>query len=967
MPLEQYRRKRDLTRTPEPTGAVLPVLTAPVASVVLPVGAPTLLLGARGRFVVGRHRATRLHYDLRLEIGGVLVSWAIPKGPTLDPAVRRMAVRVEDHPVEYLDFEDVIPRGQYGAGDAIVWDWGTYEAESPTLEPGQAMSDGELKFRLHGQKLRGRFTIVRTGRAPADAKHERAGDELAVHASNSADIEAGIGDQWLLLHKHDPDAIADWDAEEHPHSVRTGRTNEEVAGGVPPRFETPAPAAQSPIDLSAAIPAPFPGFVAPMLATLAGDPFDDADWLFEVKWDGYRVQAAIGDGRVRWLTRNGNELADSWFGGASPGRDVVGRDRRAGQAGERAASRDWISAREAVVDGELVALDARGRPDFELLQECLRSTPLPGSSSPLVYEAFDLLYVDGLSLLAVPLEERKRLLRRLLRPHPRVGYARHVDGTGRAWFEAARQQELEGIVAKQRRSRYEPGRRAATWLKLKIRPEQAFVVAGYLPGVGNAHDLGSIILGYYDDTLLRYAGRVGSGLDARSRRELRARLDSMVRQEPVMSPSPERTGDLRAAVWVEPTLVVRVAFSNWTADGLIRQSSFKGVEPDRDPRTVTRERAAFASPSPEAVAVATSPPAPAPAPRVLAATAASGPAGPAAMAVAATLVPVGATTSPSTNVTPDELAALGVLGREGIWTVGGFELKLTNLDKVLFPAYADRPRDNPITKRELIRYLVQIAPTILPHLAERALNVQRFPDGIDGPSFWQKAIPSTAPPWLRRWRETGVEDHRAPNTHLVADRAATMAWLGNQAAFEIHPWTARTDAPDRPTFALIDIDPGDRTTWQETLVLARLFRTALAHLGIVGCPKTTGKRGIQVWIPILPRYSYRETSSWVEQLSRAVGATAPDLVSWSWAKDQRNGRARLDYTQNASIKTLVAPYAVRPAPGAPVSAPIAWDELDDPELRPDRWTIRDILERVEASGDLFAPALTSAQVLPPLG
>ncbi len=318
-------------------------------------------------------------------------------------------------------------------------------------------------------------------------------------------------------------------------------------------------------------------------------------------------------------------------------------------------------------------------------------------------------------------------------------------------------------------------------------------------------------------------------------------------------------------------------------------------------------------------------------------------------------------------MTPAELEALDALGKEGTWSVGGFEQKLTNLDKVLFPPAADRPDDPPITKRELIRYLARIAPTLLPHLADRALNVQRFPDGVGGPSFWQKQLPTTAPAWLTRWRETGVEDHRAPNTHLIADRAATLAFLGNQAAFEFHAWTSRIDAPWQPTFALIDIDPGERTTWDETLVLARLYRTALGHLGVRGCPKTTGKRGIQVWIPIERRYTYQETSAWVEQLSRAVGAIVPDLVSWVWAKGARDGRARLDYTQNASIKTLVAPYAVRPAPGAPVSAPIAWDELDDPDLRPDRWTIRDIIDRVEAKGDLFAAALTDAQVLPTLG
>jgi len=321
------------------------------------------------------------------------------------------------------------------------------------------------------------------------------------------------------------------------------------------------------------------------------------------------------------------------------------------------------------------------------------------------------------------------------------------------------------------------------------------------------------------------------------------------------------------------------------------------------------------------------------------------------------------------TATPEELQALASMPVEGTWHVGGDrgeDLKLTNLDKVLFPPDPADPSGGPVTKRDLIRYFGRIAPTILPHLAERPLNLQRFPNGAGSQGFWQKDIPSSAPAWLRRWREVGV-DAREANEHLIADRVATMCWLGNQAAFEIHAWTSRLEEPWRPTFALIDIDPGTMTTLEETLVLARLYRTALGHLGVRGYPKTTGKRGIQVWIPIEPKYTYADTSDWVEQLSRAVGSTVPDLVSWEWATKARGGRARLDYTQNQPIKTLVSPYAVRPAAGAPVSAPIEWDELDDPELRPDRWTVRTIVERVERVGDLFASAQTDLQELPPLG
>jgi len=415
--------------------------------------------------------------------------------------------------------------------------------------------------------------------------------------------------------------------------------------------------------------------------------------------------------------------------------------------------------------------------------------------------------------------------------------------------------------------------------------------------------------------------------------------------------------------------VIRAELGGWTRDGVVRQTAFKGLEEGRDPRQVVREDAVSSS---RAVAEAE---AEVPEP------ASSGDSGqdstmPKRSAKRASATPGASKSSPSAGpgglpwtATAAELEALGSMPAEGTWRVGGErgeDLKLTNLDKVLFgPPPADA-KAGPVTKRELVRYFARIAPTILPHLAERPLNLQRFPNGAGSMGFWQKDIPASAPGWLRRWREVGV-DAREANEHLIADRVATMCWLGNQAAFEIHAWTSRLEQPWRPAFALIDIDPGTKTTLEETLVIARLYRTALGHLGVRGYPKTTGKRGIQVWIPIEPKYTYGDTSDWVEQLSRAVGSTVPDLVSWEWATKARGGKARLDYTQNQPIKTLVSPYAVRPAAGAPVSAPIAWDELDDPELRPDRWTIRTIVERVEQVGDLFAAAQTDLQELPPLG
>ncbi len=953
MPLADYRRKRDFTKTPEP-----------------PDSAATASAGTTGRFVVQRHRATRLHYDVRLEIDGVLVSWAVPRGPTLDPAQRRMAIHVEDHPIEYLDFEGVIPARQYGAGDVIVWDWGTWEPEPETPDAAAAIRDGELKFSLRGEKLAGRFTIVRTSGRPRKAERARgAADAAPTHA-----FEGDDGEQWLLIKKRDTAAEPGWDAEDHPRSVRTGRTNDEVKADRDAYWVSSAPAPAAAIDLSAAEPAGPARFIEPMLATLADRPFDDLDWLFEIKWDGYRVQAVVREGAVRIYTRNGHD-ASTYFPDLLP------------------APRDWLAAEEAVLDGEVVALDGQGRPDFSLLQARISEATggrLPGrrgrrgagleaaepiAGAPLVYQVFDLLQHDGRSLLRVPLEDRKRLLRSVLRDTGRVRFAGHVVGEGLAFHRAAAQQGLEGIVAKHRRSRYDPGRRSPAWLKLKLRPAQELVVGGWTPGEGSAKALGAIVVGVVEDGRLRFAGKIGSGFDERTRRRLRERFDVLATDACPFDPDPGQRPDLRGVRWVEPRIVVRAELGGWSRDGLVRQAAFKGIEEDRDPATVVRETA-IASASAEAAAAGDLPE---PVGGLAERSPTEGGSAPSGPAVPGLAEPGPMPSSPEwAAATPEDLAALDALGSEGRWPVGGQELRLTNLDKALFPgrpaaphpvgaaAHDRSPGEPPITKRDLIRYFALIAPTMLPHLAERPLNLQRFPDGIERPGFWQKDLRSTDPAWLRRWREVGVGSRDA-NEHLVADRTATLCWLGNQAAFEIHAWTSRLNAPFAPTFALIDIDPGERTTWEETLALARLFRTALDHLGVRGYPKTSGKRGLQVWIPVEPRYTYEETSRWIEDISRAVGAAVPDLVSWEWSKDSRGGRARLDYTQNSPIRTLVAPYAVRPSPGAPVSAPIDWDELDEPDLRPDGWTIRSIVARVAERGDPFAAAQTDLQVLPSLG
>jgi bifunctional non-homologous end joining protein LigD len=900
MSLDTYKRKRDFRKTPEPAGEV---------------GTPPV--GSR-RYVVQRHRATRLHYDFRLEIDGVLMSWAVPKGPSLNPADRRMAVHVEDHPLDYFDFEGVIPKGEYGGGDVIVWDWGTFEPEE-TDDPGKAVRSGELKFALNGEKLHGRFTLVKT-------RGSRSGEN-----------------DWLLIHKKDEFADSSWDVDSLPRSVKTGRANDEVKAGRDAIWDSSAPAAQAAIDLAGAQAAKLPAFIEPMAATLAGGPFDDPDWLFELKLDGYRIEAIVDKGKVKLWTRNQQD-------GARYFPDLAG------------AKPTWIHAEQAIVDGEVVALDRQGKPTFSLLQDragmgrfgprpvpvakesrrgkkAVAQEPDDGFVAPVVYYVFDILYHDGRLLTDVPLEQRKRLLRSVLRDHDSVRFAAHFD-EGRQFYEVVRQQGLEGLIAKLRTSRYEVGRRSKAWLKIKIRREQEVVVIGYELGKGARADLGSLILAVREGKEWSYVGEVGSGLDNKTIRMLKKELDDHAVDASVAPNAPR----IKGSRWSEPRLVVRVEFSEWTDDGLLRQAAYKGLEIGKDPKLVKRE-----------VGIATGPAVKEAEAKLQVTPKASKPK---KSAPALKSVPASKSAAYPQAATKSEMAALEAMTKDGVWEVGGESVSLTNLDKVLFP-------EPGYTKRDLIRYYVTVAPVLLPHLAGRALNLSRWPDGVNGHTFWQKQIPDWAPDWIARWDypEAGSSES---HTYLVADRVATMAWLANHATIDLHPWTSKTEWYREPTFALIDIDPGDKTTFADIVTLAKLYRAALEHLGVIGLPKTTGKWGIQIWVPIRPGYTYRETSDWVEALSRAIGAAAPSLVSWEWAKRSRRGLARLDFTQNAVNKTLVAPYAVRPVANAGVSTPLTWDELDDPALRPDKWDIKSVLPRIKKHGDLFAPALTLEQELPDL-
>ena len=473
--------------------------------------------------------------------------------------------------------------------------------------------------------------------------------------------------------------------------------------------------------------------------------------------------------------------------------------------------------------------------------------------------------------------------------------------------------------------------------------QQELVIAGYTDPAGTRAGFGALLLGYYEHGELRYAGKVGTGFTDRLLRSLRARFDELGRPD---SPFAEPVRE-RGAHWLQPELVAEIGFTEWTRDHHLRHSRFLGLREDKPATDVVREQ----PPHPETRgAERNTPP--------------------------VTTHPRPQDTSGEQIVearpswegpTDDELVELAGLKDKGRWSIGGREVAVTNLDKVLFSASADRAGEGDraaVTKRDLIRYYAQIAPYLLPYLSDRPVNLHRFPAGVDKAGFWQKQVPDHAPGWVTRWHNTEKTQHT--EQYAILDGVAALVWMANYAAVELHPWTSRPPKVHEPTWALIDIDPGTETTFDQVLQLARLYRVALEHLKVSAAAKVTGQRGIQIWVPIRPGYTFDDTRAWVEKLSRAVGQTLPKLISWEWHIDRRRGLARLDYTQNALNKTLVAPFSPRPAPGAPVSMPITWDELDDSELRPDRWHLATAISRLRDIGDPLAPMIGRHQDLPAL-
>ena len=838
--LEEYRRKRRFDLTPEPSGKDVQATS-------------------ENTFVVQKHAARRLHYDFRLAINGTLKSWAVPKGPSLNSADKRLAVETEDHPLDYGGFEGKIPEGSYGAGTVMVWDRGTFTVEG-TLDARKQLEREEIKFNLNGEKLRGSFVLVKL-------RHSEKGNE------------------WLMMKHKDAAEDSAWNIEEHDGSVLTGRTLEEIKEELPPkRKASPIRAAE----LQGARKCSMPSRVEPMLATLTDRPFSDPNWLFEIKWDGVRALARIENDALTLRSRTGVDM-----------------DKR---YPELASLPDALAARQAILDGEIVALDTRGHSDFELLQERMH-VRAPSESLlsrvPVVYFVFDLLYCDGYDLRETPLLDRKQLLYRLLRTSEQFRYSDHQLEHGKELFGLAEQNGLEGIVAKRADSPY-VGDRSPYWVKLKITKTVDAVVGGWSAPRSAALPFGSLLLGLYQGKKLRFIGHVGSGFDAKKLKEVTSKLKELAAPACPFDTVPETN---ERPSWVSPVLVARVKFSGWTQEHSLRHPVFLALREDARPLDCQWENEAAPAADPTAVR------APEFVGRVL-------------------------------NTNAQIEAELFKGGSETVTIeLNGKRLRLSNLNKVYFP-------ESGYTKRNLLAYYYRMADFVLPFLADRPLVLRRYPDGIKCQAFFQKDLREGIPEWFTTMpldsEKRGEEIHYA-----TANDRASLLFLTGLGCIDHNPWSSRYADLEHPDYFFFDLDPSEGTDFSVVVTIARVLHEKLEELRLVSFLKTSGATGIHLYIPVEPVYTYEQLRTFAEIVARTVTAEHSNLVTNERSVARRPaGRVLIDVQQNALGRPLAAPYAVRAFPQAPVSAPLLPRELR-PGLRPASLNIKTVFARLKEKGDLW--------------
>lgn len=890
MSLEKYAEKRDFSKTREPKAG-------------------------RSKdkdhlmFVIQKHDASRLHYDFRLEMDGVLKSWAIPKGPSTNPKVKRLAMMVEDHPFDYRNFEGLIPKGEYGGGTVIVWDEGTYEPieeikgkkaqEKHLLKQLEA---GSVKIKLHGEKLEGEYALVKTH---------------------------GMGENGWLLIKHNDQFASVKDITKKDKSILSGKTIESMEKtsekvwqhGHEEDVEKPEKTGKKkvpnePVEqlekkvdtidtedfdveqlLKKAPESKAPTKIKPMKATLVDEPFDDPDWLYEVKWDGYRAIAMIDKKGAELISRN-NLPFDKYY----PINKLL---------------KDWQI--NAVIDGEILVLNDKGVSDFGALQNW-RSE----ADGNLVYYIFDILWYEGKNLMGLPLKQRQAILSAVLPTNDeRIRQSKVFDTGGIEFFNAAERIGLEGIIAKKASSVYTSDLRSKEWLKIKVQRRQEVIIAGFTKNAGTSKSFSALVLALYDDKgKLQYAGKVGTGFSDKLQKEMMEQFKPLITDkspfevEPdVDKPSrfrPQRLG--AKPTWLKPRLVCEVAFAEVTGDGVFRQASFKGMRSDKKTKDIVLETPKHTA---ETVEEAD---------------------GTDNDTHAKAIKPVKNT---------DRKTLLNPKDETQVRKICGHELKFTHLSKVYWP-------EDGVTKRDMFNYYYQVAEYILPYLKDRPMSLNRFPNGIHGPSFYQKDVKGKAPDWITKTfpYTTSEGEHKE---YLVGSDESYLLWMASLGCIEMNPWFSRVQSPDNPDYCVIDLDP-DKNTFDQVIEAALEVKKVLDAIDVPSYCKTSGSTGMHIYIPLGAKYDYDQSQMFARLVVGIVHKQIPDYTSLERMVAKRNGKMYLDFLQNRPGATIAGPYSLRPKPGATVSMPLHWDEVK-PGLTMKDFTIFNSIDRLKETGDLFKGVL----------
>jgi len=823
MGLQEYQQKRDFKKTSEPKGKKKST-------------------GKQLLFVIQKHAASHLHYDFRLEVDGVLKSWAIPKGPTLDPTIKRLAMMVEDHPYDYKDFEGIIPAGNYGAGKVIIWDQGTYHSyETEDREESEKiikrqLHQGDVKFVLNGEKLQGKFALVK--------------------------IKSDEKNTWLFIKKNDEFAT-DEDILEQDRSVISGKKVDQLGTvGEEKVWQSNKKTAQKKVikqpDLKDAIKKAFPENIRPMLATLVKNAFDDPEWLFEIKWDGYRAIAEIRNNVVNLYSRNNLPFNEKFAPIAQSLRTID----------------DTM-----ILDGEIVVVNKEGRPDFQLIQNYQRN-----GTGTLIYYVFDILYLNGYSLMELPLVRRKEILKQVLPDSGNILYGDHIIENGLSFFELAKQNQLEGMVAKKINSTYVQGKRTREWLKIKTAMRQEAIICGFTQPRGSRKNFGALVLGVYKNKELIYIGHTGGGFDDDKLEELyKIFLPLVIRQ----SPFKKKPKTNMPVTWVKPELVCEVTFTEWTSDGLLRHPIFLGLREDKKAEKVIRE-------DPE-------------------------------------------------EINSAEEKQEGVTLNDKEITIQKKKIKLSNLDKLYWP-------DEKYTKGDLIEYYRKISKYILPYLKDRPESLFRTPDGIKAGGFFQKDMNTMTPDWAQTEKIYSESNDKHVN-YLICNDEATLVYMANLGCIEINPWFSRIQQPDNPDYLVIDLDP-EAIAFSKVVETALVVKEVFDQAGITSYCKTSGATGIHIYVPLKAKYDYDTSKEFAHVIAQMVHSRIPEFTSLERSPGKRQRKVYLDYLQNRKGQTLAAPYSVRPKPGAPVSTPLRWEEVNQ-SLDPINFNINSIFNRLKETGDLF--------------